>query len=90
MRTGDDLKEKRRWFGLSLVFLLVMFSLTACKTSSEYDIRGSWEYIRIASDGNVYDSGTITFSGGAYLKINTNNLAFFCSKDHKEKLMVSL
>ena len=39
-----------------------------------YDIRGTWEYTMAVSDGNTFDSGTITFSGspeeGTYLEIN--------------------
>lgn len=39
-----------------------------------FDIRGAWEYTMTASDGNTYDTGTMTFEGepakGTYLQLN--------------------
>jgi hypothetical protein len=68
------------------ICLSIGLALSACQVSTDnpspdmdqgsaaYDIRGTWEYTMTASDGNTYDSGTITFSGGSeegtYLQIN--------------------
>ena len=60
----------------TLLFALIILSLllAACAPGADYDIRGDWDYTMIATDGNTYDAGTITFSGnpaqGTYLETN--------------------
>lgn len=54
--------------------------LAGCLSASEstaqivFDVRGAWEYTMTASDGNTYDTGTMTFEGepakGTYLEVN--------------------
>jgi hypothetical protein len=59
-------------------FLIVLFIaglfLASCAPKTDFDIRGKWAYSMTASDGNTYDTGTITFSGetakGTYLQTN--------------------
>ena len=55
-----------------LFTLAVLLSVVGCASSPEADVEtplhnivGSWEYTLTASDGNVYDSGTINFDGNA-------------------------
>ncbi len=48
------------------VILLLLFS--GCETSDDeesavYDIRGTWTYAQYYAEGEVYDAGTIVFSG---------------------------
>lgn len=60
-----------RIFGILLATCLL---LTACVPRADFDLRGEWEYTMTTTDGNTYDTGTITFSGqpaqGTYLEIN--------------------
>jgi len=59
-------------FRLALI-LIILFSSNGCavksadstEVSAAHDITGTWEYTLIAADGNVYDNGTIEFSGAA-------------------------
>jgi hypothetical protein len=78
------MKSKKMF--VRLFILIIILAMHACHSSTttpnpvpdqesaQYDIRGTWEYTMISSDGNVYDTGTITFSGnpeeGTYLEIN--------------------
>ena len=56
------------------LLLIVGFFLAGCAPQADYDIRGEWEYTMTATDGNLYDTGAITFSGeaarGTYLQVN--------------------
>jgi len=52
------------------LILAVLLSVVGCTTSTDTDVEtpshhiaGSWEYTLTASDGNVYDEGTIEFTG---------------------------
>ena len=57
-----------------IISLIALFMLAACQPAAKYDIRGEWEYTMTTTDGNTYDTGTITFDGdaakGTYLEIN--------------------
>lgn len=60
-----------------IIFILLLSVLlcSACATGDpEIDIRGEWSYTMTATDGNTYDSGTITFGGeptqGTYRQVN--------------------
>jgi hypothetical protein len=48
--------------------------LMGCAPKADFDIRGTWEYTKIAANGSTYDVGTIAFSGeptqGTYLQAN--------------------
>lgn len=61
---------------LFLMLLLFALFLAGCAAEpvADFDIRGEWDYTMINTDGNVYDVGTITFSGkptqGTYLELN--------------------
>ena len=53
-----------------LFVLIVLLSVVGCSSKPEitveaplYNIAGNWEYTLTASDGNVYDNGTIEFTG---------------------------
>jgi hypothetical protein len=65
---------------LTLFTLLLSLLLAGCSPTAEFDIRGDWNYTLIASDGNVYDAGTITFTGkgtaGTYAEINVYQVAY--------------
>jgi hypothetical protein len=67
---------------ITILFLCLSLALilAACQTPSDHDIRGAWQYTLIANDGNVYDSGTITFSGsparGTYLQLNIYEIEY--------------
>jgi hypothetical protein len=56
------------------ISLIALFILAACQPAADFDIRGEWEYTMTTTDGNTYDTGTITFDGeaakGTYLEIN--------------------
>jgi hypothetical protein len=57
------------------VLAITLFWLTSsCAPEANFDLRGAWEYTMIATTGNTYDTGTITFSGqptkGTYLETN--------------------
>lgn len=55
----------------TILFIVAVIFLTGCGSQSAantevppaYNILGEWEYTLIATDGNTYDSGTITFTG---------------------------
>jgi hypothetical protein len=59
-----------------VLLIVIALLLSACATtpSADFDIRGEWEYTMTSTDGNTYDTGTITFDGeaamGTYLEIN--------------------
>jgi len=59
---------------IAFACLVGLLCLTACEGRADYDIRGTWEYLLVASDGNSFDSGTITFTGsptrGEYVELN--------------------
>jgi len=53
-----------------VIVLIVLLSVVGCSSKPEitveaplYNIAGNWEYTLTASDGNVYDNGTIEFTG---------------------------
>jgi uncharacterized lipoprotein NlpE involved in copper resistance len=56
-----------------LLILAIVFSLVGCTSGQDanaesqtaFNILGEWEYTLIATDGNTYDNGTITFKGDA-------------------------
>ncbi|MFZ5856421.1 MAG: hypothetical protein ACOYZ6_06285 [Chloroflexota bacterium] len=66
------------------VILTIVFTifLAGCGSQSAagtevppaYNILGEWEYTLIATDGNTYDNGTITFAGtsdqGSWTQLN--------------------
>lgn len=55
----------------SLLVWVALLSVAGCTVNPEpaaeipaaYDIVGTWEYILTTPDGNVYDEGTIEFTG---------------------------
>jgi hypothetical protein len=59
---------------LTLFTLIFSLLLAGCAPKAEFDIRGDWNYTLTASDGNVFDTGTMTFSGkdtaGTFVEIN--------------------
>ena len=61
---------------LAAIFLLA----SSCAPQPEYDIRGSWDYVMTADNGDTYDLGTITFEGkpakGTYLQINIYEIEY--------------
>lgn len=61
------MKKTAILFLVTAVFLAGCGSQTAASTevSPAYNILGEWEYTLIATDGNTYDSGTITFAGAS-------------------------
>jgi len=65
------MKPFARCFIFTMALLLLVSS---CISKADFDIRGEWEYTMTATNGNTYDTGTITFSGqptqGTYLEIN--------------------
>jgi len=56
---------------LTLFVFIVLFSSAGCTAKPEtgagksatYDIAGNWEYTLTTPDGNVYDDGTLEFTG---------------------------
>ena len=68
------METRKQQLLIGALTLIVLLGLTACGGSADFDIRGTWEYTMIATDGNTYDHGTITFSGnpskGSYLELN--------------------
>jgi len=64
-----------------ITFLLTALLLSACAAKEpQFDVRGEWEYTMIATDGNTYDNGTITFSGeptqGTYRQVNVYQVEY--------------
>lgn len=63
---------QNRWFVLLALIIILVFA--SCATKAGFDIRCEWEYTLTDLDGNVYDTGTIIFSGepaeGIYHQIN--------------------
>lgn len=69
----------------TLLITLILLLLAACAAPPEaaapqFDIRGEWKYTMTSSDGNLYDEGTITFSGqpqaGTYQQLNFYEIAY--------------
>ena len=58
---------------VTLLIAAVAFFVVGCapqvtpsaETSATYDVVGEWEYAMTKSDGNLYDDGTIRFTGTA-------------------------
>ena len=67
--------KKRQWIAIFFAYLIASLVLAACGGGADYDIRGAWEYTMLDTDGNVFDEGTISFSGGmtegTYVEVNT-------------------
>lgn len=53
----------RQWRLLCGLVMIISVMFTACGRKADYDVRGAWDYTMVAEDGNIYDTGTITFSG---------------------------
>lgn len=56
---------------IALLSILAAIILAGCQAAAGtevppvYNILGEWEYTLITTDGNTYDSGSITFTGAA-------------------------
>jgi len=68
------MKSKHQLSTILFMCLSIIFVLSACGASADYDIRGTWHYILIDTNGNNFDEGTVTFSGsptsGTYIELN--------------------
>jgi hypothetical protein len=64
---------KIRHINFILLFCALLFSACSSKEPN-FDIRGEWTYTMTSTDGNIYDNGTIAFSGepthGTYRQVN--------------------
>ena len=72
----------------SLLVLIALLSITGCTAEpaknteipAAYDILGKWEYALTTPDGNVYDNGTMEFTGtlnqGNWTQLNFYNIEY--------------
>lgn len=64
----------RQWLSFLGIVMMIAVLCTACGGKADYDIRGTWDYTMALEDGNIYDQGTITFTGettkGTYVQVN--------------------
>lgn len=74
------MQPKPHFSPLYAVCIILVLFVTACQGSADHDIRGEWDYVMIAADGNTYDAGTITFSGtatrGTFSEVNIYDVTY--------------
>ena len=67
-------------FVFLLAVLAAIFILSSCSPQSEYDIRGRWDYVMTANNGDTYDVGNFAFTSkpakDTYLQINIYEIEY--------------